>query len=289
MSGTGDPGPILRLAEREFVLTDHEFQRLRDLIHQQTGIALSDAKRELLYGRLARRLRKLGLASFAEYCKVLEEQSAPGEMQELTNAITTNLTSFFREEYHFRQLAEEALAQIIETRSAVRRLRLWSAGCSTGEEPYTLAMVLREALAELHNWDVKLLATDIDSKVVATASGGIYAAERLKGVSAERRARWFQPAPGDPGCYTASEELKSLITFKQLNLLDAWPMKGIFDVIFCRNVVIYFDKPTQRELFERMAEHQEPGGWLFIGHSENLLNVTRRYKLVGRTVYRRVG
>ena len=288
MSGTGSASPTIRQAEQEFVLTDDEFRRLRDLIHGQTGIALSDAKRELLYGRLARRVRKLGLASFAEYCKVLEGESAPGEMQELTNAITTNLTSFFREEYHFRQLAEEVLPQIIEARSAVRRLRVWSAGCSTGEEPYSLAMVMREALAQLCNWDVKLLATDIDSKVVSTASAGVYAAERLKGVSAERRARWFQRVPDRAGSYAAIDELKSLITFKQLNLLDAWPMTGIFDVIFCRNVVIYFDKPTQRELFERMALHQDEGGWLFIGHSENLHNVTQRYELVSRTVYRRV-
>ena len=170
----------------------------------------------------------------------------------------------------------------------MRRLRLWSAGCSTGEEPYSLAVVLREAARRLANWDVKLLATDIDSKVVATAAEGVYPAERFKGVPSERIKKWFPPVAGRPGFSAASDELKSLITFKQLNLLDAWPMKGPFDVIFCRNVVIYFDKATQRRLFDRMADLQEPGGWLFIGHSENLLNVTRRYKLVGRTVYRRV-
>jgi chemotaxis protein methyltransferase CheR len=274
-------------AEQEFELTDPEFQRLRQLIHRQTGIALSEAKRELLYGRLARRVRKLGLESFAQYCRVLEDGAA-GELQELTNAITTNLTSFFREDYHFKQLAEEAFPQIEVERTLTRRMRVWSAGCSTGEEPYSLAIVMREALKHLRNWDIRLLATDIDSKVVATAAAGVYAAERIMGVSAARRAKWFLPAAARPGFYSASDELKSLITFKQLNLLDPWPMKGIFDVIFCRNVVIYFDKPTQRALFERMADLQEPGGWLFIGHSENLLNVTRRYKLVGRTVYRRV-
>jgi chemotaxis protein methyltransferase CheR len=136
--------------------------------------------------------------------------------------------------------------------------------------------------------DIKLLATDIDSKVVATAAAGIYAAERFKGVAPERLRLWFEPVPGRPGFSVASAALKSLITFKQLNLLDPWPMKGPFDVIFCRNVVIYFDKNTQRTLFDRMADLQEEGGWLFIGHSENLLNVTHRYQLVGRTVYRRV-
>ena len=274
-------------ADQEFEFTDAEFKRLREIVHARTGIALSEAKRELVYGRLARRLRKLKLQSFAEYCQLVET-GEPAELEELTNAITTNLTSFFREGYHFEQLAAEALPQIESKRAATRRLRLWSAGCSTGEEPYSLAVVLSEAMARLGNWDVKLLATDIDSKVVATAAEGVYAAERFKGVSAERIKKWFPPAAGRPGFSAASPELKSLITFKQLNLLDPWPMKGPFDVIFCRNVVIYFDKATQRRLFDRMAELQEPGGWLFVGHSENLLNVTRRYKLVGRTVYRRV-
>ena len=273
--------------EHEFELTDSEFKRLRDLVHARTGIALSDAKRELVYGRLARRLRKLKLASFAQYCELVESGET-AELQELTNAITTNLTSFFRENYHFEQLAAEALPQVESKRSAARRIRLWSAGCSTGEEPYSLAVVMREALAHLPSWDIKLLATDIDSKVVATAAEGEYAQERFKDVPAERVRNWFRNVPGRPGFCAASAELKALITFRQLNLLDPWPMKGPFDIIFCRNVVIYFDKATQRGLFDRMADLQEPGGWLFIGHSENLLNVTRRYKLVGRTVYRRV-
>ena len=276
-----------QLIEHEFEFTDSEFKRLRELVHARTGIALSDAKRELVYGRLARRLRKLKLASFAEYCQLVEQPQSD-EIQELTNAITTNLTSFFREGYHFEQLAAEALPQLESQRTATRRLRLWSAGCSTGEEPYSLAVVMRECLAHLANWDIKLLATDIDSKVVATAAEGVYPAERFKGVSAERVRNWFPQLAGRPGFCAAAAGLKSLITFKQLNLLEAWPMRGPFDVIFCRNVVIYFDKATQRKLFDRMAEMQEPGGWLFIGHSETLHNVTQRYKLVGRTVYRRL-
>ena len=273
--------------EHEFEFTDSEFKRLRELVHARTGIALSQAKRELVYGRLARRLRKLKFESFAEYCELVEREDSD-ELQELTNAITTNLTSFFRENYHFEQLRVEALPQIEAKRSATRRLRLWSAGCSTGEEPYSLAVVLRESLGHLPNWDVKLLATDIDSKVVATAAEGVYAADRFKGVSTERVRNGFPQVAGRPGFCEASDELKALITFRQLNLLDAWPMKGPFDIIFCRNVVIYFDKATQRKLFDRMADLQEPGGWLFIGHSENLHNVTNRYKLVGRTVYRRL-
>jgi chemotaxis protein methyltransferase CheR len=276
-----------RPAAQEFVLTDSDFDRLRGIVRDQTGIALADSKRELVYSRLARRLRKLGLASFSEYCALFETGDG-AELQELTNAITTNLTSFFREKYHFEQLATEALPQVIQSRAAARRLRVWSAGCSTGEEPYSLAMVMRETLERHTNWDIRLLATDIDSKVVETAAAGSYTADRFAGMDPARTARWFKNSGANGGQLAASDELKSLITFRQLNLLDAWPMKGPFDVIFCRNVVIYFDKEKQRQLFDRLADIQEPGGWLFIGHSENLFNVTNRYKLVGRTVYRRV-
>jgi chemotaxis protein methyltransferase CheR len=277
-----------RPAIQEFVLENSEFERIRTIVYELTGIALADSKKELVYSRLARRLRKLKMPSFAAYCDLVESGD-PEELQELTNAITTNLTSFFRENYHFEQLAKEALPQIKEVRSRTRRIRVWSAGCSTGEESYSAAIVMREVLASLSDWDIRLLATDIDSKVVATAAEGIYPQDRFNGMKPERVTRWFKPAAAKPEHYVVADELKSLIIFKQLNLLDQWPMKGPFDVIFCRNVVIYFDKPTQRSLFARMAEIQEPGGWLFVGHSENLFGVTESYKLVGRTVYRRLG
>jgi chemotaxis protein methyltransferase CheR len=272
---------------QEFELSDAVFDRLRELVRHHTGISLAGSKRELVYGRLARRLRALQLNSFADYCALIENGAA-GEVQELTNAMTTNLTSFFRENHHFQQLAAEIFPQLEENRASTKRIRLWSAGCSTGEEPYSIAVVMREALAHLRDWDIKLLATDIDSKVVETASAGVYGSERFKGVSPERVKRWFSPVAGRANHSEVSRDLKSLITFKQLNLFDPWPMKGPFDVIFCRNVVIYFDKATQRELFARIAELQELGAWLIIGHSENLINVTSRYKLVGRTVYRRI-
>ncbi len=270
---------------REFVLTDAEFERLRTLVHHSTGIALSDAKRELVYGRLAKRLRALGLETFADYCDLVEE-GHPEEIEALTNAITTNLTSFFREDHHFRQLAEQVLPEVRQKRAAGRRLRIWSAGCSTGEEPYSIAMTLREAFTGLESWNARILATDIDSAVLAKGARGEYSADAIGKMAAARRERWFERTEG--GAFRASSDLKSLISFKQLNLLHDWPMRGPFDVIFCRNVVIYFDKPTQRKLFDRMADLQEPGAWLFIGHSENLFNVSQRYRLVGRTAYRRV-
>lgn len=274
-------------SQQEFLLSDSEFERLRAVVHDTTGISLGDSKKELVYSRLARRLRKLKLNSFAAYCEIVEGGD-PAELQELTNAITTNLTSFFREKYHFDQLAAETLPQVERARAATRRIRVWSAGCSTGEESYSIGIVMREVLARHSDWDIRMLASDIDSKVLATAAEGIYPMDRFAAVSPERMQRWFKPPPGKANELQASQELKSLISFKQLNLLDPWPMRGKFDVIFCRNVIIYFDKATQRSLFERLAQHQEPGAWLFVGHSENLFGVTDRYKLVGRTVYRRL-
>jgi chemotaxis protein methyltransferase CheR len=283
----GDTGTFTGLATtRQYRLTDAEFARLRQLVYQHTGIALTDSKRELVYGRLSKRLRAKGLGSFSEYCALVDRQD-PGELQELTNAITTNLTSFFRENHHFRQLADVAIPEAVARHGASHRLRVWSAGCSTGEEPYSIAMVLRE-MDGLRHWNVKLLATDIDSCVLDQASHGVYAADRLEGMVPARRARWFRPTDDDSGRYVVSAELRELITFRRLNLLEPWQMHGPLDVIFCRNVAIYFDKPTQRTLFRRMADLQEPGGWLFVGHSENLFNVTDRYELVGQTAYRRV-
>lgn len=273
------------LALQKFELSDADFQRLRDIVYARTGIALSDAKRELVYGRLSRRLRKLQVKTFGDYLRLVESGD-PDELQELTNAITTNLTSFFRENHHFEQLADEVLPDIERRRQALRRVRVWSAGCSTGEEPYSIATVMREKLGHLRDWDIKLLATDIDSSVLATAAEGQYAGERFRGMAAGRLRR-FPPTDEQHEFRGADEDLRSLITFKRLNLLDNWPMQGPFDVIFCRNVIIYFDKETQKRLFERMARLQEPGSWLFIGHSENLFNVTTQYRLVGRTVYQR--
>lgn len=271
----------------DFKLTDAEFNRIRELVREHTGIALSEAKRQLVYGRLARRLRALKLGSFGEYIKLLE-RGEPAELEEFTNAVTTNLTSFFRESHHFDYLANEALPAIVARDTGMRRLRIWCCAASTGEEPYSISMVLRECAALLTGWDAKLLATDLDSAVLAHANAGIYGEERFEKMSAARMRRFFSPAPGpDQGKLRAHDELRSLITFKQLNLMHEWPMRGPFDAIFCRNVVIYFDKATQRTLFERMAKLQRPGSYLFLGHSESLYRVSERYDLIGKTIYRR--
>jgi chemotaxis protein methyltransferase CheR len=272
-------------SEREFHLSDREFEEIRRLVRQHTGISLAESKRELVYSRLVRRLRRLSLRTFAEYLQLLARGEA-AELEEFTNAITTNLTSFFREGHHFEFLTDTALPALEKRNAATRRLRIWSAGCSTGEEPYSIAIALQEAMARLRGWDVRILATDLDSQVVAHAQAGEYKAERFEKMPAARRARWFDETR--PGLFTASAALKSLVTFRQLNLMHAWPFKGPFDVIFCRNVVIYFDKETQRALFDRMAELQRNADHLFIGHSESLFKVCDRYQLIGKTIYRKV-
>ena len=286
MQSTGSTS--IRLPAIDVALSPAEFDRIRELVREHTGIALSDAKRQLVYGRLARRLRALKLESFTDYIKLLEKGVGP-EIEEFTNAVTTNLTSFFREPHHFEYLASDVVPALIANAAATRRLRIWCCAASTGEEPYSIAMVLREAQAQLAGWDVKVLATDLDSAVLAHATAGIYAAERFRGMDLKRVARFFEKGSGErAGQFRVRDELRHLLTFKQLNLMHEWPMRGPFDAIFCRNVIIYFDKPTQRTLFERMAGLQRPGDLLFLGHSENLYRVSERYELVGRTIYRRM-
>jgi len=270
---------------QEYALQDSDFRKIVQLVMDTAGIVLSEKKRPFIQGRLGRRLRVLGLSDFRQYCRLLETPAGEDERSNLINAITTNHTSFFREPHHFAYLTQTILPKLKQADDGQRRLRIWSAGCSTGEEPYTIAMTLRDGHALLSGWDVKILATDLDTNVVAHAAAGVYDAERLEGVPAAARKRYVTDLSDGRG--QMNDELCSMIAFSPLNLLQKWPMKGPFDIIFCRNVVIYFDKPTQRNLFDRYADMLKPDGWLFIGHSESLLNVTDRFDLVGRTIYRR--
>ena len=273
--------------DREFEFNDSDFQRIRKLVKELTGINLSEAKRDMVYSRISRRIRDVGVANFAEYCDLVSQPESD-EIGNFVNAITTNLTSFFRESHHFEFLAKTVVPYLLEERRYDRKLRFWCAGCSTGEEPYTLAMTLREALPTDLNWDVKILATDLDTNVLATAKQGYYNLERLNGVSNSRLKRWFLKGRGENnGQVRVHPDLQELITFKQLNLMGEWPMKGQFDIIFCRNVVIYFDKPTQSVLFDRYANIMKDDGYLFVGHSESLFKVTKRFDLIGNTTYRK--
>ena len=273
---------------KEFHFTDKEFKFISKLVGERTGIVLSDAKRQMVYGRLSRRLRQLNLSKFSDYCDLLTS-GHEGELIEFTNAITTNLTAFFRENHHFEHLKETVLPELIRKNAHHKRLRIWSAGCSSGEEPYSIAMCVREALPKSAGWDIKILATDLDSNMVQRGKEGIYTSDRVEGLTAARMKRWVKRGKGENADKVRmSEELRDLITFKELNLMENWPIKGPFDFMFCRNVVIYFNKETQRELFDRYADLLADNANLFIGHSESLNKVTDRFKLLGKTIYQKV-
>ena len=270
-------------------LGDAEFDFIRHVVGENAGIVLGPNKRQLVQGRLARRLRELGLPTYEAYCSYLRD-AGPEELVGLINAITTNVTSFFRENHHFEALASYMLPEAMKRNAVSKRLRIWSAGCSTGEEPHCLAMVAAETMPAAPRWDLKILATDIDSDVIEAAASGIYPVDRMASVAAERLKRFFQKGTGEhQGAAIAKHELKSLITFRTLNLLHSWPMKGPFDVIFCRNVMIYFDQPTREKLVNRFSEMLVPGGYLCIGHSESIHAGSAPFKLVGKTIYRRNG
>lgn len=272
---------------REYQFTRSDFDYLRRISNQHTGIVVTDDKFDMFYSRLARRVRALGLKSFADYCDYLEAPSNVDEITELVNAVTTNLTSFFRENHHFEFLAKTALPEAVARNRAARSLRIWSAGCSTGEEPYSIAMVLAEQDAMLRGWDVKLLATDIDSNVLAQAAAGIYPVSRLDGLPTSRLKRFFKKGKGaQQGKARVGDELRRKIQFDQLNLMQPLGIDRQ-DIIFCRNVIIYFDKPTKTMLMDRFADVLADDGYLIIGHSESLYQVTDRFELIGHTVYRK--
>ncbi|MDN3568802.1 CheR family methyltransferase [Paeniroseomonas aquatica] len=263
--------------------TEEDFTAIAAMVREASGIMLGPTKRDLIYGRLRRRLRALSLGSFAAYRAVLDGEGGAEERVRMINAVTTNLTGFFREKHHFEHLARQLLPSL--SRQG-HRLRIWSAGCSSGEEPYSLALTLLGTLPDLAARDARILATDIDTSMVETAATGRYPVERLAPVPEALRGHHLLPR--EAGQVEMGPEAKALITFRSLNLLGPWPMRGPFDVIFCRNVVIYFDKPTQRKLFDRYADILVPGGHLYIGHSESLFRVSERFQHLGRTIYRKL-
>ena len=267
----------------EFALGEREFERVRERLYDVAGISLSDAKRTMVIARLSRIVRTMKLASFAEYLDFLETKGTGADAQDFVNALTTNLTRFWREEHHFVHLITH-VGDLIKTRTSVseKRLRIWSAGCSTGQEPYTIALSLLDAFPDLKRWDFKILATDIDTSVIAKAATGVYPEGELNGLSADR-ARLFEKL-GD-GRIRVPPAVSQIVSFKPLNLMAQWPMRGPFDAIFCRNVAIYFDKPTQGEVFSRLGRILSPGGYLYIGHSENVGSANAGFRLVGKTIY----
>ena len=271
---------------RDFTLTDREFNQIRKLVIEHTGISLSDAKRNLVYGRLTKRLRKMEIDDFGSYIDLLESPGGEEELANFTNAITTNLTSFFRENHHFEFLKSDVLPKLLRDNAGTKKIRVWSAGCSTGEEPYSIAMTIREIIPESKDWDIKILATDLDTNVLAHAATGVYSLEKTNNLDKSHLKRWFMRGRGEQSdAIKIRPELQSMITFRQLNLMHEWPMRNQFDIIFCRNVVIYFDKPTQKVLFARYHNVLDDAGHMFIGHSETMFKVSEDFKLIGNTTY----
>lgn len=271
------------------VLRDAEFDFIRHVVSENAGIVLGPNKRHLVQGRVARRMRELGLTSYEAYCQHVRE-SGPEELVGLINALTTNVTSFFRENHHFDALASTMLPEAMARNATSRRIRIWSAGCSTGEEAYCIAMVAAEVMPLTPRWDLKILATDIDSNVIAEAERGVYPLERVTTIPEPRLRRFFRRGLGaEAGNVRVRHEVAQLVTFRPLNLMHEWPMRGPFDVIFCRNVMIYFDQQTRERLVERFAQILAPGGYLCIGHSESIHGISMPFKSVGKTIYKRIG
>jgi chemotaxis protein methyltransferase CheR len=271
-------------ADPEFSFSDADFQRVRELIYQRAGISLNAGKQAMVYSRLSRRLRETSHRTFASYLQGLQANSGPAgeaEWQEFVNCLTTNLTSFFREDHHFHALVDDLRAR------QGRALRIWCSAASTGEEPYSIAMTAAETLGA--QAPVRIVASDIDTKVLATAQRGVYDAE-ARGLSPERLARHFMRGKGgNAGFIRIKPELAKGIEFRAFNLMDRnWSLGEAFDIIFCRNVMIYFDAPTQRQVLQQMHGVLKPGGLLYVGHSENFTESRDLFQLRGKTIYQRV-
>lgn len=280
----------VQFREREFAFTDEDFAFLTNMIQQKTGIVITEQKVQMVYGRVVRRIRALGLGSVGEYCAYLTDDISGKELLNFINAVTTNLTRFFREPHHFEHLKTEVLKPLKANPPADKRLRLWSAGCSLGMEAYSIAMTIADAIPDWQSWDIKILATDIDTNVLNRGKAGAYSDKELEQVPADYRRQFLKDATveGEPGAHV-KPSLRNMVHFKQLNFLDPWPVKGPFDVVFCRNVIIYFDKDLQREIFKQFANVMPAGSHLYIGHSENLHGISDAYQLLGNTVYQRKG
>jgi chemotaxis protein methyltransferase CheR len=266
--------------DREFAFSSADFERVRQLIYQHAGISLSDVKQDMVYSRLARRLRATGLKTFAEYLALLEKDDKD-EWEKFVNSLTTNLTSFFREPHHFPIFAEH-----LKKLRGASPLKIWCSAASTGEEPYSIAMTVVEALGDF-NVPVSIMASDLDTNVLATAEKGVYPLDRVEKISPERMKRFFLKGSGSQEGYVCVRpELRKMISFQRLNLLDpTWALRGPLDVIFCRNVMIYFDKPTQYKILSRFAPLMHEHGLLFAGHSESFLHAADLFRSQGKTVY----
>jgi chemotaxis protein methyltransferase CheR len=273
---------------QDIVLSEREFRLISDLVHERCGINLHDGKKELVRARLAKRLREGGFRTFSDYLRHVAEDATGREFSILIDSLSTNLTKFFREEQHFEYLREFFLPRLLASKRARRdtRIRAWSAGCSSGEEPYSIAIVLHDVIGDASRWDVKLLATDVSTRMLRSAETGLYDAQRVAPIPLPLRHKYFvRMREHGTDTYEVTDVLRHLVLFRYLNLMESWPIKGPLDFIFCRNVMIYFDKPTQGRLIDRFYDLLAPGGVLFTGHSESLTGIQHRFQYVRPTIY----
>jgi len=288
--GNGAHQRELAVKDGEFAFTWSDFRQIAELVHSEAGIVLTETKANLVYSRLAKRLRAIGLRSFREYCALIEGADGADERQAMIAAMTTNVTRFFREPHHFEYLKKRVFPETLEATRTGAKLRIWSAGASSGEEAYSIALTALDVMPEAAGLDLLILATDIDPEMLRRGRAGVYPSRQLGDIPVELKRRWFRPlARREDSDFEAVPELRSMIRFKELNLLHDWPMAGRFDIVFCRNVMIYFDEATQNEVWARFAGVLRPGGILCIGHSERIAVANHPFDLVGQTIYRRQG
>jgi chemotaxis protein methyltransferase CheR len=274
------------LVEGEFTFTNDDFVSIARMLYDDAGIALQESKASLVYSRLAKRLRALGLESFRDYCRFVAGTDGVGERQNMLAALTTNVTRYFREPHHFEHLKSNVLPDLMTRARARGRVRFWSAGCSTGQEPYSIALTILGLMPDAADYDIRILATDIDPNVIQTGRAAVYSDEAVQPVPVALRDRWMvRVKDGDRNAWGAGDEMRRMVSFRELNLMGHWPMKGTFDAIFCRNVVIYFDEPTQARIWTRFAPLLNPGGRLYVGHSERVTEM-KRFETDGLTTYR---
>lgn len=284
-------GPV-SVMPKTFTLKPREYEDIRDLVKEKTGISLGLHKRDLVLSRLARRLRALDLDSFKQYLDYLEGPEGPDELVQMINHITTNKTDFFRENHHFDFLTNRLFPKLFQAGEAngIRKVRAWSAGCSSGEEPYSICITASEFFQGKPGWDFKLLATDLDTSMLQKASAGVYEARRLEPVPRHLRHKYFRRTRGEEAVfYEASQELRNMIAFRKFNLMrPSYPLKVKMDFIFCRNVLIYFEQKDKIDIMTKFHSVLKPGACMFVGHSESLMMVKHLYKNVGTTVYQRI-